>query len=128
MRVDRSPNTTSLYLNSTLLLIYSYKLGPAGGVGALMVMHDAVALANRIGTLNNPRVSDMEHTFKLWHAFGGCAKCGEKAAKVALQKALHTQVHSAAPQVSFLPPIEDNAKWRAFHQLSPHFRNRSKNG
>lgn len=56
---------TSLNLNSTLLLTYSCQLNPAGGVGALMAMHDAVALAKWMAkwtsTMDRLIVSDLEN-------------------------------------------------------------------
>lgn len=43
-------------------------MNPTGGVGALMAMHDAVALANWISTLRLPSVSDLEDVFKEYRA------------------------------------------------------------
>lgn len=39
-------------------------MNPAGGVGGLVAMHDAVALANWISTIQTPSVSYLEKIFK----------------------------------------------------------------
>lgn len=43
-------------------------MNPTGGVGALMAMHDAVALANWISTLRLPTVPQLEDVFKEYRA------------------------------------------------------------
>ncbi|KAG0099493.1 hypothetical protein BGZ93_007369 [Podila epicladia] len=40
-----------------------HKLNPYGGAGALTAMHDAVALANWISTLQKPKLADIEAVF-----------------------------------------------------------------
>ncbi|KAF9300973.1 hypothetical protein BGZ74_007294 [Mortierella antarctica] len=40
-----------------------HKLNPSGGAGALSAMHDAVALANWISTLQKPKLADVEAVF-----------------------------------------------------------------
>lgn len=46
----------------------STQMNPTGGVGALMAMHDAVALANWISTLRLPTVPQLENVFKEYRA------------------------------------------------------------
>lgn len=43
-------------------------MSPAGGIGALVAMHDAVTLANWISTLQIPAISDLEEIFKEYKA------------------------------------------------------------
>ncbi|KAG0339382.1 hypothetical protein BG000_002243 [Podila horticola] len=45
-----------------------HKMGPAGGIGALVAMHDAVTLANWISTLQMPAISDLEDIFREYRA------------------------------------------------------------
>lgn len=45
-----------------------HKMSPAGGIGALVAMHDAVTLANWISTLQVPAISDLEEIFKEYKA------------------------------------------------------------
>ena len=43
-------------------------MSPAGGIGALVAIHDAVTLANWISTLQIPAISDLEEIFKEYKA------------------------------------------------------------
>ncbi|KAG0349977.1 hypothetical protein BG005_010496 [Podila minutissima] len=110
-------------------------MNPTGGVGALMAMHDAVALANWISTLRLPSVSDLEDVFKEYRAERHpVAKeafersqlftknlgknmlslfvraCMKRLPAWLWRKLVIKNIIAARPQASFLPLVNDTAK------------------
>ncbi|KFH66160.1 hypothetical protein MVEG_08261 [Podila verticillata NRRL 6337] len=121
-----------------------HKLNPAGGVGALNTIQDAVALANWIVSLQSKKVSDLENCFKEYHAerfpvvkegfetsrmmthVGGktfTAKVMRTFFKYMPQfifKQLLAQMSAHRPQLSFLPLVEDKGSVPPAYQASLH--------
>ncbi|KAF9302945.1 hypothetical protein BGZ74_004601 [Mortierella antarctica] len=54
--------------HKNIVAILSLQLNPAGGVGALTAMHDAIALANWICSVQSRDMADIEASFKKYRA------------------------------------------------------------
>ncbi|KAF9384138.1 hypothetical protein CPB97_005908, partial [Podila verticillata] len=94
-----------------------HKMNPTGGVGALMAISDAVTLANWISILGVPDVKDCEKIFKQYKAERYPAAKEAFESSQLFSKTLGKSV-GPRPQASFLPPVEDNGKLKAFFQHS----------
>ncbi|KAG0019142.1 hypothetical protein BGZ82_000235 [Podila clonocystis] len=119
-----------------------HKLNPYGGAGALTAMHDTVALANWISTLQKPKLADIEAIFAEYQA-ERLPAAKEAAARTQLFKRMGGQGVVAAlsrtlfhymprfilkqllvkmteirPQVSFLPLVEDTGCYPPKYQPS----------
>ncbi|KAG0362307.1 hypothetical protein BG005_006137 [Podila minutissima] len=121
-----------------------HKLNPAGGVGALNTIQDAVALANWICALQSKHVSELEKCFKEYHAerfpvvqegfetSRMMTHVGGKTFKATVMRAffkymprfiwakLLTQICANRPQLSFLPLVEDKGTVPPAYQPSLH--------
>ncbi|KFH66063.1 hypothetical protein MVEG_08164 [Podila verticillata NRRL 6337] len=122
-----------------------HKMNPTGGVGALMAMHDAVALANWISTLRLPTVPQLEHVFKEYRAERyPVAKeafersqlftknlgknmlslvvraCMKRLPAWLWRKLVIKNIIASRPQASFLPLVHDSAKVKPLPQPSLH--------
>ncbi|KAG0083719.1 hypothetical protein BGZ92_010538 [Podila epicladia] len=118
------------------------KLNPAGGAGALSAMHDAVALANWICSLESTKMSEIESAFKEYQAerlpiakqtFATSqmfSKMGGKDFSAMLLKGFIKRMPAwmwrrvlikmcqARPKVSFLPLVEDKGTELPLYQAS----------
>ncbi|KAF9383018.1 hypothetical protein CPC16_009091 [Podila verticillata] len=121
-----------------------HKLNPAAGVGAITAMHDAVALANWIATLQTKDRDELSVIFKEYYeerylvAKAGYAtsqmfsRLGAKGFLGAFTKAMFKRIPAwlwrkvvvkmsiQRPQLSFLPLVEDKGTAEAAFQPSLH--------
>ncbi|KAF9212614.1 hypothetical protein BGZ59_006516 [Podila verticillata] len=121
-----------------------HKINPSSGSGALTAMHDAIALANWIATLQSKDFSKVEAIFKEYQAerlpvakeayetsqlftknlgksmLSIFVRAFMKRIPSFLWKRLIIKLSASRPQVSFLPLIEDNSEARPLHQPSLH--------
>ncbi|KAG0342757.1 hypothetical protein BG000_001617 [Podila horticola] len=121
-----------------------HKMNPTGAAGALTAMHDAVALANWINTLQRPSVSDLNIVFKEYRserhpvakeAFDTSKMFTKNIGKnfsavftrflmkrvpAWLWRRLQIQMSAARSQVSFLPLVEDKGEVKPMYQPSLH--------
>ncbi|KAF9384136.1 hypothetical protein CPB97_005906 [Podila verticillata] len=121
-----------------------HKMNPAGGVGGLVAMHDAVALANWISTIQTPAVSYLEKIFneyrderypvakeafessQLYTKFLGKSVLSVVVRAVMkrfpdwLWRRLKISMNRSRPQVSFLPLVEDKGSVELLYQPSLH--------
>ncbi|KAG0082836.1 hypothetical protein BGZ93_002184 [Podila epicladia] len=121
-----------------------HKMNPTGAAGALTAMHDAVALANWINTLQRPTLSDIDKVFKEYRterhpvakeAFDTSKMFTKNIGKnfsavftrflmkripAWLWRRLQIQMSAARSQVSFLPLVEDKGEVKPMHQPSLH--------
>ncbi|KAG0090118.1 hypothetical protein BGZ92_003660 [Podila epicladia] len=119
-------------------------MNPTGAAGALTAMHDAVALANWINTLQRPTLSDIDKVFKEYRterhpvakeAFDTSKMFTKNIGKnfsavftrflmkripAWLWRRLQIQMSAARSQVSFLPLVEDKGEVKPMHQPSLH--------
>ncbi|KAG0204213.1 hypothetical protein BGX33_008655 [Mortierella sp. NVP41] len=118
-------------------------LNPAGGVGAVNAIHDAIVLANLINALPlHPNAEEIEGAFKVYkaerlpwvkEAFGSSRVFKTMSATTVMAKAIRycakhvpawvmrkVQVKAVGnrPQISFLPPAEDKGSIKSAHQPS----------
>ncbi|KAG0342032.1 hypothetical protein BG000_007225 [Podila horticola] len=134
--IDKTPKN----LISKVML--EEKLNPAGGAGALSAMHDAVALANWICSLESTKLSEIESVFQEYQAerlpiakqtFATSqmfSKMGGKdfSAMVLrgfikrmpawLWRRVLIKMCQARPKASFLPLVEDKGTERPLYQAS----------
>ncbi|KAF9389020.1 hypothetical protein CPC16_006107 [Podila verticillata] len=119
-----------------------HKLNPYGGAGALTAMHDAVALANWISTLQRPKLAEIEKIFAEYQAERLPAakdaasrtllfkRMGGKGIAATLSRSIFRHMPrwllnililkmvAARPQVSFLPLVKDTGSSPPKHQPS----------
>ncbi|KAF9212419.1 hypothetical protein BGZ59_006782 [Podila verticillata] len=119
-----------------------HKLNPYGGAGALTAMHDAVALANWISTLQKPKLAEIEKIFAEYQAERLPAakdaasrtqlfkRMGGKGIAATLSRSIFRHMPrwllnililkmvAARPQVSFLPLVKDTGSSPPKHQPS----------
>ncbi|KAG0090463.1 hypothetical protein BGZ93_007368 [Podila epicladia] len=121
-----------------------HKLNPAGGAGALTAIQDAVALANWICALQSKKASEIEDSFKEYHAeryplvkqsyetskmFNHIA--GKSFASMVVRavfkklprflwRKILIKRCSVRPQLSFLPLVEDKGTAPPIYQASLH--------
>ncbi|KFH66121.1 hypothetical protein MVEG_08222 [Podila verticillata NRRL 6337] len=94
-------------------------INPSSGSGALTAMHDAIALANWIATLQSKEFSKVEAIFKEYQAERlPVAKEAYETSQLFTKNL--GKLSASRPQVSFLPLIEDNSEARPLHQPSLH--------
>ncbi|KAG0026442.1 hypothetical protein BGZ82_009469 [Podila clonocystis] len=134
--IDKTPKN----LISKVML--EEKLNPAGGAGALSAMHDAVALANWICSLESTKMSEIESVFKEYQAerlpiakqtfatsqmfskMGGkdlsaiVLRCFIKRMPAWLWRRVLIKMCQARPKASFLPLVEDKGTEPPLYQAS----------
>ncbi|KAG0349381.1 hypothetical protein BG004_007008 [Podila humilis] len=120
------------------------KLNPAGAAGALSAMHDAVALANWLVTLQGKSIPELRTVFKEYYAerhpiAKDTYERSQMLSKIPgknfqakftrammrhmpawLMRRLLVQLASSRPQISFLPQVEDKGTTRPLYQRSLH--------
>ncbi|KAG0378189.1 hypothetical protein BGX24_004531 [Mortierella sp. AD032] len=120
----------------------AHKIHPAGGQGALLGFHDAIALANWINVLPSKRVKHTEYIFKEYkkerYPFAKAAynhgrnmsNVSDKDLKATitrfisknmphwLWKIFLTKISAQRPQAAFLPYVHDNGTVKAAYQHS----------
>ncbi|KAF9128204.1 hypothetical protein BGW39_005279 [Mortierella sp. 14UC] len=125
---------TWYHCRTVLLGDSCHKLHPAGGQGATMAFHDAVALANWINALPTTQVKDLEKAFKAYrneryaaalraegHSKQFCkfyGKANDRTASITryiyknmpflIWKVVTKKIVANRPQASFLPYVKDN--------------------
>ncbi|KAG0338787.1 hypothetical protein BG004_007086 [Podila humilis] len=121
-----------------------HKMNPAGGVGAMCAIHDAVALGNWLATLRDPTLRQIENAFEEYRQerfpvakghfefsrliirnFGKSVMASIVRKLIAhiplwLLRTLLNRRYRERPQASFLPLVEDNAKIQPLYQRSLH--------
>ncbi|KAF9204205.1 hypothetical protein BGZ59_001204 [Podila verticillata] len=127
-----------------VVLLGDGTLNPAGGAGALTAIHDAVALANWINTLESPTLSDLDTVFKEYHEerhpvaeelLASSQVLNRVGGKTVFAVVMRTvikhvpkwiwrkymiKISEARPQVSFLPLVDDTGTARPAYQPSLH--------
>ncbi|KFH66062.1 hypothetical protein MVEG_08163 [Podila verticillata NRRL 6337] len=122
-----------------------HKLNPSGGAGALSAIHDAVALANWICSLQSTSLPTLARVFKEYHAerhpiakrnllnsqvlsaLGGKSFMSmvfralfKRMPKWIWNRIFLTTMAKARPQLSFLPLVKDTGSVRPLYQPSLH--------
>ncbi|KAG0330710.1 hypothetical protein BG000_011556 [Podila horticola] len=121
-----------------------HKLNPSGGRGAVTAMHDAVALANWICSLQSKDYAELEPIFKEYKAerypiakenfaysqqlknIGGKNLMSKMSRQIFrhmpkwLWRLALIKNAKLRPQASFLPPVEDNGTVKVAYQPSLH--------
>ncbi|KAG0204437.1 hypothetical protein BGX28_003619 [Mortierella sp. GBA30] len=121
-----------------------HKIHPAGGQGALLAFHDAIALANWINVLPSTSLQDIEMIFKEYRqerlppAQASYAN-GQMMASISARsiksiifrrlckvmpswcwRLLHRKYAANRPQVAFLPLVQDTGSVKPTYQVSLH--------
>ncbi|KAG0331990.1 hypothetical protein BG004_001429 [Podila humilis] len=91
-----------------------HKMNPAGGIGAINAIHDAVTLANWLSTLRCPDVNQLQAAFEEYR------KERYPIAKEAFEssKMFRQMLAKLRPQAPFLPLVKDDAKLKPSPQQS----------
>ncbi|KAF8979484.1 hypothetical protein BGZ52_004854 [Haplosporangium bisporale] len=94
-----------------------HKLNPAGGAGAVTTIQDAATLANWICTLQSKKASEIEDSFKEYHAERyPLVKAAYESSKIFNH--VGGKMASARPQLSFLPLVKDTGLAKPMPQAS----------